>query len=73
MRKALDEEFRDAGFTASARELPRDEIALRLLCAFNGISPEQAPPAWGFYPNPNIRDCWMRVAAEAELLWGRKP
>lgn len=47
---------------AGGSNLKRDELALRLLCAFNGIGPDQAPPEWWFYPNENIRDCWQRVA-----------
>ncbi len=46
-------------------DLKRDDFALRLLCAFNGVDPALAPPEWWFYPNPSVRDGWKRVAAEA--------
>lgn len=60
-----DEQFREAGFTAAAREHPRDELSLILLCAFNGVDPKLAPPAWWFFPSDGSAKAWDRVAAAA--------
>lgn len=60
-----EEEFRKAGFTQNAAKYPRSEAAFRMLCAFNGVAPEQAPPAWRYYPNQSVRECWERVASVA--------
>lgn len=67
-----DAEFRAAGFTAAARDYPRSEIALRLLCAFVGVDPAEAPPAWWFHPNAGSRDAWTRVADEARRIFDPK-
>lgn len=64
-----DQQLRDAGFTSAAREFPRDELALRLLCAFNGVPPESAPPSWWFYPNSTAKEAWGRVADFVKEGW----
>ena len=33
--------FRSVGFTPAAAEFPRDELAIKMLAAFNNVSPEQ--------------------------------
>ena len=58
--------FRKAGFTDAAAQYPRSEASFRLLCAFNGVDPSQAPEAWRFYPNQAMSDAWDRVAAVAQ-------
>lgn len=63
------EDFRAAGFTANAADHPRDEIALRLLCAFNGVDPRIAPPTWWFHPCESSKEAWKRVADEAERIY----
>lgn len=40
----------------------RDAFAMELLCAFNGATVDQAPPAWWNYPNDDVREAWRRVA-----------
>jgi hypothetical protein len=62
------QQLRDAGYSVSVGEL--DETALRLLCAFNGVDPKLAPPAWWHYPNESSRAAWERVAAEAKRIFG---
>lgn len=45
----------------------RDTLALRLLCAFNGLDPRDSItpvlPSWWQFPNSEVRDAWRRVAA----------
>lgn len=60
-----EEEFRQAGFTFAAGELPRDELSIILLCAFNGIDPSIAPEAWKYFPNKSTKAAWERVADAA--------
>ena len=48
----------------------RDDVAFRLLCAFNGADPDKAPPAWWAYPNSASKAAWERVAAEAAAIFG---
>lgn len=64
-------EMRDAGFTAQAIQHPRDELAFAMLCAFNGVDPEQAPRAWRYFPNPSTEAAWKRVAEAARAYLGR--
>jgi hypothetical protein len=54
---------REAGFTEEALKWPRSEKGIVALCAFNGISREQAPPGWRYYPNKGMKACWERVIA----------
>lgn len=54
--------------TGEARNYPRDEFAFRLLCAFNGVKPEQAPKAWRYFPNEWVSEAWKRVADEAMAI-----
>lgn len=67
MNPVTHEQLRDAGF--SGIESYRDEVALRLLCAFNGVDPVKAPPGWSAHPNASTRKAWERVAAEAEQIF----
>lgn len=67
-RVASAQELRDAGFAADANTLPRDEQALRLLCAFNGVDPIQAPPGWWFHPNESSKAAWHRVLVAARQI-----
>jgi len=64
------EKLRQAGFTQMASK--RDEIALRLLCAFVGVDWRLAPPAWWAHPNDSSRDAWKRVADEAKVIFGEE-
>lgn len=50
-------------------DLPRDDIAFRLLCAFNGIEPDQAPEHFWWFHNPHMRDAWQRVADKAREIF----
>lgn len=56
---------REAGFTSNALNYPRDELAFKLLCAFNGADPSKAPDGWRYFPNPATAKSWGRVAAAA--------
>lgn len=67
--ETTDDQLRAVGFTSAARQYPRDEIAMRLLCAFNGVKPGQAPPGWWFYPNNASHEAWKRVADEAKVIF----
>lgn len=59
---------RDAGFTTDAFNYPRADDELKLLCAFNGIRPEQAPRGWRYYPNAGMMKAWQRVTEAARAL-----
>lgn len=61
MSDVTPEELRAAGFSGHAGE--RNDLALRLLCAFNGIDPAKAPPGWKVHPNESTKAAWERVAA----------
>ena len=65
IRAITNEELRAVGFTPEARHHPRDELSLVMLCAFNNIKPEQAPPAWWFFPHHDSAQAWDRVAKAA--------
>lgn len=67
MNPVTQEQLRDAGF--SGIESYRDEVALRLLCAFNGIDPAKPPPGWWAHPNSSSRMAWKRVADEARRIF----
>src|SRR5579864_1244685 len=65
------EELRAAGFAADVSpSLRRDEVALRLLCAFNGVDWKSAPPGWWVHPNESTKAAWQRVADEARAILG---
>ena len=53
---------RKAGFTEAALAFPRDELALKMLCAFNGQDPIKAPNGWHYFPNAACKKAWQRVA-----------
>lgn len=61
MSEPTSEELRVAGFSGHAGA--RDDLALRLLCAFNGIDPAKAPPGWKVRPSESTKAAWERVAA----------
>lgn len=69
MTEPLDEDFRDVGYMPEARNFPiKDRFALTLFAAFNGVRPDQLPPAARYHPNQWSRDAWSRVA-DAALLF----
>lgn len=43
----------------------RDDLALAMICAWNGVTPEQAPPGFAFHTCDASRIAWDRVAAVA--------
>lgn len=55
---------REVGFTTGALCHPRSEAGLRALCAFSGVSVEQAPRGWHYWPNAGMKACWERVIEE---------
>ncbi len=65
MPEVTDQQLRDAGFTPDARNHPRDELSLIMLCAFVGVDPKLAPPAWWFFANDANAKAWDRVAKAA--------
>lgn len=58
-----DADLRGAGYTADARKYPLSAGAMMAKCAFNGISPRQAPVAWWYAPNQWAKDYWEDRAA----------
>ncbi len=66
------DELRAAGFAEDAKGYPRDEVALRLLCAFVGVDWKTAPPGWWFHPNESTQEAWKRVADEARVVFGEQ-
>jgi hypothetical protein len=46
-----DQQLRDAGYTANARNYPRTERAVRWLARFNGVPFKRVPAAWWYAPN----------------------
>lgn len=61
MNEPTPEDLRAAGFSGHAGA--RADLALRLLCAFNGVDPAKAPPGWKVHPNESTKAAWERVAA----------
>ena len=55
---------REAGFTLEALRYPRSYEGLIVLCAWNGIKPEQAPRGWHYWPNEGTKKAWERVIEE---------
>ncbi len=51
---------------------PRDEMALRLLCAFTGVPIAAAPADWGEHFNRSTRAAWARVAEVIDQEVARK-
>ena len=43
----------------------RDELGLRMLCAWNNVPREKAPAEWSQHANAWTRDAWARVAEAA--------
>lgn len=71
MSDITDEELRAVGFSALARNYPRDELALRMFAAFQGnITVEQMPPGMKFFPNEATQQAWSRVADAAMAYVG---
>lgn len=62
--------LREAGFTDAALAFPRDEFALELLCAFNGVPVQLAPKGWRYFPNEGAKKAWGRVADAARRYIG---
>lgn len=60
-----EEEFRAVGFTPFAAEFPRDELAIRMLAAFNNYPQDKLPEAMKFFPNESTARAWGRVADAA--------
>jgi hypothetical protein len=61
------EQFRAVGFTAMAIDYPRDELALAMFAAFNGVTVSDLPNAMRYFPNDATRKAWTRVADAAYL------
>lgn len=59
--------FRSVGFTPAAAEFPRDELAIKMLAAFNNVSPDQLTEGMLFFPNESTRTAWRRVADAARV------
>jgi hypothetical protein len=62
--EVTDEELRQAGFTAAARNYPRSEEGFRWICKFNGVPPEIAPRAWRYASNQYMWEYAERKAVE---------
>ena len=70
-REVSHDELRAAGFSGMVSI--RDEVALRLLCAFVGVDPKLASPGWWAHPNASSREAWKRVADEARVIFAAPP
>jgi hypothetical protein len=46
----------------------RSSLALAMLCAWNNIPPEKAPPEWFNHPSHESRVAWERVAQAARAF-----
>src|SRR5687768_5176345 len=62
MTTPTHEEFRAVGFTGAAAELPRDELAIVMLAAFNGVRPDQLTEPMKYFPNEATKRAWTNVA-----------
>lgn len=52
--------FRDCGFTLAAMQYKRPPAALEELRRFNRVPDGHPTPfAWGYFPNPYMRDNWQ--------------
>ncbi len=58
-------DFRAVGFTDKANDFPRDEFAMVLLAAYNGVQPHQVPEPARYFPNEATAKAWKRVADAA--------
>lgn len=54
--EVTDQQLRNAGYTALARNYPFSEAAARWVARFNGISFEEMPTAWWYAPNMFMRN-----------------
>ena len=61
-------DFRSVGFTDDAINYPRDDVALTLFAAFNGVRVDQLPEAMRYFPNEATAKAWKRVADAALML-----
>jgi hypothetical protein len=61
-------DLRAAGFTEQALAYPRDELAMRMLCAWAGCAVKHAPNGWRYFPNAQTKAAWNRVADAARDL-----
>jgi hypothetical protein len=59
--------LREAGFTTEAIRWPRDPLAVKLLCAWNNVPPDKAPPGWAYHPSDKSFEAWERVATAARI------
>lgn len=60
-----DDELRSVGFTGDAKRFPRNEMALVMFAAFNGITPDKPPSGLVYFPNEATQAAWNRVAETA--------
>jgi hypothetical protein len=65
--KPTHEGFRAIGFTEQAASLPRDELALYMFAAFNGVTVDQLPEPFKYFPNEATKAAWERVAEAARV------
>lgn len=64
-RTPTHEEFRAVGYTGAAAQYPMDELAIKMIAAWNGVRPDQLPEAFKYHPNQWSLDAWTRVAEVA--------
>lgn len=57
--------FRAVGFTKAAIDFPRDALALAMLAAFNGVTPDKLTEGMRYFPNESTERAWKRVAEAA--------
>ena len=57
--------FRAVGFTEAASSFPRDDLALEMFAAFNGVASDKLSEAMRYFPNEYTQKAWTRVAEAA--------
>lgn len=65
--EVTDQQLRDAGYTAAARNYPLSEEGAQWVARFNGIEISKMPAAWWYAPNVA-----MRAAIESQQLADNK-
>lgn len=67
-----DDELRAVGFTAAARELPRDDLEKVMLAAWLNVRVDQLPKGMGYHPNTSTMQAWKRVGEAARAHVARE-
>lgn len=55
------EEFRAVGMTGDAALYPMTEVQVRFFAAYKGVTVEQLPKTFMYYPNESSKRSWERL------------